>query len=52
MAITAANFCDLEENPIALAMLGTIGVFLCGALFESTPYYARRIHLACESAYA
>ena len=33
-------------------MLGAIGVFLCGALFEGTPYYARRIHLSCKSACA
>ena len=30
-------------------MLGTIGVFLCGAPFKSTPHYARRIHLSCKS---
>jgi len=35
MAITAANFCDLEENPIALAMLGTIGVFLAAQYFSA-----------------
>ena len=42
-------FRDFQDNPVALALLGAIGVFLCGAPFEGTPFYARRIHLSCKS---
>ena len=45
--LSAAVCCEFEDNPIALAMLGTTEVFLCAAVLAHI-FKMPRIHLSCK----